>query len=164
MKRVLLLCGAFLFSSLVVGCGTESRDGLVSSTIQLIELGATEIGNINSRVKEAAKLAETEGKKLDLTLAIDATKKLKDTGDEAQKLKRKIEQVRAQISDEDKKGNATKHKAKLTAAFQELLTQKEQLRTALAEAEKISPSAKTAVKDLRDKIVEAESPFEALSR
>src|ERR1035441_2948164 len=108
MKRVLLLCGAFLFSSLVVGCCTESRDGLVSSTIQLIELGATEIGNINSRVKEAAKLAETEGKKLDLTLAIDATKKLKDTGDEAQKLKRRIEQVRSQITDEDRETFAKK--------------------------------------------------------
>ena len=165
MKRVLLLCGAFLFSSLVVGCGTESRDGLVSSTIQLIELGATEIGNINSRVKEAAKLAETEGKKLDLTLAIDATKKLKDTGDEAQKLKRRIEQVRSQITDEDRETFAKKHKEGLNAAFKTLLQKREELRLTLADAEKLQvPGAQVAVKEFRDKLVEAESPFEALSR
>jgi predicted nucleic acid-binding Zn-ribbon protein len=163
MKRFLVCSASLLLSVLFVGCNTDTHDGLVSDTIHMIGIAGTEVGNIKSRVTEATEKAKA-GKKLDLADAIEATKKLKDTGDEAQKLKRKIEQVRAQISDEDKKGNATKHKAKLTAAFQELLTQKEQLRTALAEAEKISPSAKTAVKDLRDKIVEAESPFEALSR
>jgi len=52
----------------------------------------------------------------------------------------------------------------LNAAFAELLKQKEELRAALAKAESLGPNAKSEVKLLREKIVEAESPFEALSR
>ena len=163
MKRFLFCSAALLLSIFFVGCSSDSHDGLVSDTIHMIGIAGTEVGNIKSRVTEATDKAKA-GKKLDLTDAIEATKKLKDTGDEAQKLKRKIEQVKAQITPEDQKLNVQKHKDKLNAAFTELLKQKDELRTALAEAEKISPSAKTAVKDLRDKIVEAESPFEALSR
>ena len=163
MKRLLVCLSTLLLCVFFSGCSAETHEGLVSDTIERIGLAATEVGNIKSRVNEAVTKAQA-GKKLDLTDAIEATKKLKDTGDEMQKLKRKIEQVRAQITDEEKKNNASKNKARLTAAFSDLLKQKDELRTALAEAEKLSPSAKTAVKDLRDKIVEAESPFEALSR
>jgi hypothetical protein len=165
MKRFLVLCGAFFVSSLLVGCPSETRDGLVSDTIQRIELAATEIGNINSRVKEAIKQAETDNKKLDLTAALAAATKLKDTGDEAQKLKRRIEQVRSQITDEDRKAYAQKHKDALNVAFTSLLKKREELRLTLADAEKLHvPGAQVAVKEFREKLVEAESPFEALSR
>ena len=163
MKRFLVLCSAFLFSGLLVGCGSDSRVGLVKDTTGMIETAASNVGNIKTRVDDAVKEA-SGGKKLDLSQAIEATKELKVTGDKAQEIRRKIERVRASITDEEKKTYAESEKSKLTAAFEDLKTQKEQLRVALADAEKLPGNAKNEVKTLREKIIEAESPFEALSR
>ena len=163
MKRFLVLSGAFLFSGLLVGCGSDSRVGLVKDTTSMIERAASNVGNIKTRVDEAVKEA-SGGKKLNLSEAIEATKALKDTGDEAQVIRRKIEKVRASITDEDKKSYAQSEKKNLKSAFEDLSKQKDQLRVALADAEKLPGNAKIEVKALREKIIEAESPFEALSR
>jgi len=163
MKRLLVFFGTFVLCSLFAGCGSDTQEGLVSDTIQMIGLAANEVANIKTRVEEAVKRHE-DGKKFDLADAIDATTKLKEAGDQAQKIGRSIAKVRAQITDEERKINVQKHKAKLNAAFAELLKQKEELRAALAKAESLGPNAKSEVKLLREKIVEAESPFEALSR
>src|SRR5260370_30102050 len=163
MKRLLVFFGAFVLCSLFAGCGSDTQEGLVSDTIQMIGLAANEVANIKTRVEEAVKRHE-DGKKFDLADAIEATTKLKEAGDQAQKIGRSIAKVRAQITDEERKINGQKHKAKLNAAFAELLKQKKELRAALAMAESLGPNAKSEVKLLREKIVEAESPFEALSR
>jgi predicted nucleic acid-binding Zn-ribbon protein len=163
MKRLLVFFGAFVLCSLFAGCGSDTQEGLVSDTIQMIGLAANEVANIKTHVEGAVKRHE-DGKKFDLADAIEATTKLKEAGDQAQKIGRSIAKVRAQITDEERKINVQKHKGKLNAAFAELLKQKEELRAALAKAESLGPNAKSEVKLLREKIVEAESPFEALSR
>ena len=163
MKRFLVLSGALLFSGLLVGCGSDSRVGLVKDTTNMVETAASNVGNIKTRVDEAVKEA-SGGKKLNLSEAIEATKELKVTGERAQEIRRKIEKVRASITDEDKKSYAQSEKSKLTTAFEDLSNQKNQLRVALANAEKLPGNAKIEVKALREKIIEAESPFEALSR
>jgi hypothetical protein len=164
MKRFLVVSGVFLLCGLLVGCSSDTREGLVKETITMLDAAATDIGIINTKVKAAVEVSKTEGKKLDLTEAMGATKKLKETGDQAQLVKRRIEQVRAQITDEERKAYAKSLKNELNAAFAALLKNKEALRATLAEAEKLGTQAQGAVADLRAKIVEAESPFESLSR
>jgi predicted nucleic acid-binding Zn-ribbon protein len=163
MKRLLVCLGAFVLCALLAGCGSDTHDGLVSDTIQMIGLAANEVANIKTRVEEAVKRHE-DGKKFDLADAIEATTKLKQAGDQAQEIGRRIAKVRAQITDEERKSNVQKHKTRLNAAFGELLKQKDELRAVLVKAESLGQNAKSEVKVLRDKIVEAESPFEALSR
>jgi hypothetical protein len=163
MARLLFFFGAFALCALLAGCGSDTHEGLVRDTIQMIGRAANEVGNIKTRVDEAVKRAE-DGKKLDLADAVEATTKLKQEGEKAQEIGRRIAKVRAQITDEDRKINAANYKPKLNTAFAELLKQKEELRAALAKAESLGPNAKSEVKLLREKIVEAESPFEALSR
>lgn len=163
MKRLLVFFGAFAFCASLAGCGPETHDGLVSETIDMIERATNKVANIKTQVEEAVKRAE-DGKKLDLADAIKATTQLKEAGDDAQKIGRRIANVRAQITEEERKSNALKHKPRLAAACTELLKQKEELWAALAKAESLGPNAKSDVKILREKIVEAESPFEALSR
>jgi chromosome segregation ATPase len=163
MKRLLVCLGAFVLCALLAGCGSDTHDGLVSDTIQMIGLAANEVANIKTRVEEAVKRHE-DGKKFDLADAIEATTKLKQAGDQAQEIGRRIAKVRAQIKDEERKSNVQKHKTRLNAAFGELLKQKDELRAVLVKAESLGQNAKSEVKVLRDKIVEAESPCEALSR
>jgi chromosome segregation ATPase len=163
MKRFLAFVGTFALCTMVSGCSPDTHDGLVAATVNMMNTAATEVGVIKGKVTDAIAKAN-EGKKFDLTEAVEATKKLKETGDEFQKLKRRIEQVRSQISDEDKKENAKKHRTKLAGAFADLAKERAELNTALQDAERLSPAARNDVSNLRAKITEAESPFEALSR
>lgn len=160
MQRFLVAGAMFLLCSVIVGCTGETYDGLISDTIQLMSLAETEVGNIKTRVQEAVKKAD-KGEGFDLSDAIAACAKLKETGMEAQKLKQKIEYVKSQVTEENRKINVEKQKGKLNAAFQTLLEQRDGLQKALRDAER---HGKTKVDDLRKKIVEAEGPFEALSR
>ena len=164
MKRFLVLCGSVLLCGTFVGCGSDTHEDLIKNTIKQIEIAAVDIGNIKSRVNDAIKDTEA-GQKFDLTKAIEATKKLKETGEVTQKLKAKIEQVRAQVTDAERKANVESQKAKLNAAFSDLLKAKEELKAALVRAENLPVgNAKQAVKEFREKLLEAEGPFEQLSR
>src|SRR5262249_50866869 len=135
----------------------------VSDTLLMIANATTKVDNIKTKVDEAVKRMDTT-RKLDLSEAIEATKQLKENGDEAQKLRQRIERVRAKITDEERTRNLEKYRGPLNEKFGDLLKKKEELRTTLVEAEKLGGNAKQAVKELREKIVEAEAPFEALSR
>jgi hypothetical protein len=160
MKRILPLYAAFLTCGMLTGCGSDTYEGLISETIQHIKLAGTDVGNIKSRVKEATDRVQ-EGKKLDLSDAIAATKQLKIDGEKTQDIKRRIELIKANVTDDVRKANAEAFKDELNKVFSSLLKQREELREALAVAERID-AQKTA--ELRSKIVEAEGPFEALSR
>lgn len=160
--RLLMVGITVVMCGMLIGCGSDTHVGLISDTIGMIDLAGTEVGNIKSRVNEAVKKVE-EGKtaKLDLSDAFKAADKLKSTGDQAQIIKRKIEQVRSSITDDERKTMAAEQRGRLSEAFKGLLKQKEQLRQALEAADKINEKE---VDKLREKIREAESPFEALAR
>ena len=166
MKRFPVLCGALLFCS-ICGCGGETYEDLIKDTIARINEAATDVGSIRAEVKKAIEKTEG-GKPLDLKAAIKATEALNKTGKDTQLLKRRIEQIRANVDDSQKKANAESQRGKLNAAMTELLKQKADLAAVLAEAERLPPdrvpNAKQAVADFRAKLIEAESPFEALSR
>jgi hypothetical protein len=164
MKRLPVLLSGLLVCVLF-GCGSESYEDLIKDTIKQINFAAVDIGSIRTKVQDAIKRTEG-GKPLDLKEAVEATKNLKKTGEATQLLKRRIEQIRANVDDSQKKANAESQRGSLNAALTDLLKQKSDLDATLAEAERLPnvPNAKQAVKDFREKLVEALSPFEALSR
>src|SRR5437870_10422481 len=137
MKRFLVLCGALFLCSAFVGCSSDTHEDLIRTTIDRIKIAAVNVGDIKTKVNDAVKKTEGGTKKLDLTEAVEATKTLKKTGEETAQLKRKIEQIRAQVTPDERKAYALSQKSSLNDAFKELVKQKEELRTALAEAEKL---------------------------
>jgi hypothetical protein len=166
MKRFLVLCAALLPCVFLVGCESDSRAGLIKNTALLLDNASAKVGDIKSRVTDAIKAAEKDNKKIDLSEAIEATKGLKEVGAAAQELKRGIDKVRLEVSDEDRKAYAVRDKDTLSNAFAGLLKQRTQLNEELVRAENIKngQNNKVVVDELRAKIIEAESSFEAIAR
>src|SRR5450755_364278 len=108
MKRLLVLACTFLLCGFLAGCSTDSREGLIEDTINMVAEAANDVSNIKSRVNDAIKKADEKGTKLDLTEAGKAADQLKKLGEEAQKIKRRIELDRASITDEDRANYAEK--------------------------------------------------------
>ena len=160
MKRLAWLSGVFFLCAFFVGCASDAYSGKISDTILKIEGAASEIDLIRAKVDDAVKRADA-GEAFDLKEAIEQTKKLQDTAKATQKLKGEIEAVKAKITDEDRQKNADEFRSKLNDAFTTLLKRRDELRKSLEAAEK---HGKGTVKELRDKITEAEGPFESLAR
>ena len=166
MKRALVIGSAMLLCLGLVGCGDESNEGRITETINMMGSAASEIGNIRSRVKDAADKARNDPTaKLDLTAAIDATKNLKNLSEEAMKIKRNIEKSRAKITEKEKETYySDEQKGLINSKFKELLDAQVALQRQLADAESISANAKVEVDKLREKIQIAQSPFESIAR
>lgn len=166
MKRLVAALFALAFSVLFVGCGSDSREGLISDTVGMMNQAAKEIDDIQKAVAASvADVKDGKSNKLNLTAAVKATEKLKETGDKTLEIKARIEMVKAQLSDEDKKNNAANKRDELDTAFKNLIAKDDALRKVMAEAEKLNVSnAKQAVEELRKKYDIARSPFEALTR
>ncbi len=160
MKRFWLFGYAVLLCTILTGCGQETREGLVADIVTRMKTAATEVSSITAKVKEATDAAKA-GKKLDLSEAAKAAEKLKETGTRIVEIKQRIDMVRSQITEKEKEEYAENVKVSLNEAFGTLLKKKEELREALAVAETYD---KQKVEELRKKIIEAESPFEAQAR
>jgi predicted nucleic acid-binding Zn-ribbon protein len=163
MKRFGLFACAFLACNLMTGCSNDTYEGLVQQTIQNMRTATTNMSTITAEVKKATEGAKA-GKKFDLTAAMKAADKLKETGAETVAIKQRIDVVKARITPEEKTEYAANHQADLNDAFSKLLAEKLALRKALADAENADGTAKRKVDDLRKRIEEAESPFEAHAR
>ena len=160
MKRLLIPALTFLLCGMLIGCGEETREGLVVQTIKHMESAAENVGTITTKVNEATEDAK-KGKPFKLDEAAKAADKLKETGQKIVEIKQRIDLVRSSITDEEKKTYAENQKRDLNKAFQTLVKRKDDLRVALAAAETID---KLKVDELRKKIADAESPFEAQAR
>lgn len=167
MKRLLSVAAILSFCFVLAGCSTDTREGLIDDTVGIMNQAATEMGNVQKRVSEAVKNYE-DGKaaKLDLTDAMKATEKLKETGGKTLEIKARIDIAKSQgITDQEKVTYAENKQQSLNTAFKNLLTEQDKLRKALVTAEKCgAPNAAQAVEELRKKISEAESPYEAIAR
>jgi chromosome segregation ATPase len=170
MKRFVLVVSAISLCCFLSGCTADSHEGLITSTIDILDKAAQEVGNITTSVDKAVtnfKKGRDEGKqvKLDLTEAKKAAEKLKVTGEELQKVKRQIEQIRGSLTEEQKRANAKNKQPGLNDVVKTLLKKQEELRHALAVAEEVNPPASRGeVGELRKSIIDAESPFEAAGR
>jgi len=165
MKRVLFAGFTVVFSFILAGCSAESNEGLISKTITMMDNATVEIGNIRSSVKSATDEAKDQKKAtVDLTKAIKAADSLKKVSEEAMDLKRAVERERSKITPEEQKAYAEKQRDQLNTAFTALLKAKVELRNQLAATELLSANAKVEIEKLREKIREAESPFESIAR
>jgi hypothetical protein len=166
MKRLFQAGGVLCFCIVLAGCSSDSREGLISDTILMMNQAAKDTDDIQQAVVAATKDVEKgTSNKLNLTAAMKAADKLKATGDKTLEIKARIEMVKSQITNEDKEANASNKKQELDAAFNNLKAKEDALLKTLADAEKLNVSkAKESVEELRKKYVIARSPFEALTR
>jgi len=161
MKRICTLGLAIIFGCMLTGCGPETREGLVTDTIERMKIATIEVGAITAKVNEAVEEAKKPGGKLNLKAATIQAEKLKETGVKIVEIKQRIDMIRANVTESEQKSYAESQRESLNAAFKNLLTKKEELRTALNAAEAFDS---VQVAALRQKIVDAESPFEAQAR
>src|ERR1035438_9994725 len=122
MMRLMTVVGTLLLSTLLVGCASDTHEDLIKQTLSAMQLAGTEVDNITNRVNDAVKKVEKgEATKLDFAEATKATEKLKAVGEEFQIIKRRIEQVRSQISDDERKKNAIRQKDHLNDEFKSIM-------------------------------------------
>ena len=161
MRRLPVLLGTFALCGLLVGCGGDTRDYLVTQTVSLMNEAATATNGVTESVTKAVKTAGTDKNKLDLTEAAKATDALRETGKKLQEMKQRTDNLRGQVDQGERDANAEAYRTKIVGSMEELTTAKESLQKALKEAENLN---KKKTDDLRTKIREAEAPFEAIAR
>jgi predicted nucleic acid-binding Zn-ribbon protein len=161
MKRFLIFGSTLVVCGLLIGCGSESRDELVKTTINVMEESATQVGTIRGKVDEAIKKTQRENTPLDLAEAVKAAEELKNLGTQAQQLKRRTEAARDVITDAEREANAKGYRGRIEEVINRLEEERVGLRKSLQTAEGLN---KKKTDELRKKITEAEVPFEALAR
>ena len=162
MNRLWMLCVAFGMITFLVGCGGDTREGLVTDTIQRMGIATSEIGLITEAVNKAVDdVKNKKTKQLDLTEAKKLAGKLKETGAKIVEIKQRIDMVRSQITDSERQQYAESQQEALNTAFRKLLEAKTAYHTAMTAAEAYD---KAKVEELRKIVIDAESPFEAQAR
>jgi hypothetical protein len=161
MKRLAVLLSTFLFCALLSGCSSDAQGDAITNVINQMTSATGDIGNITIEVDKAIAKHERDNSPLDLTEAAKITKKLEETGKNAQKVK--IDLVdKVKVIDKDEKDElASRFKGQVNTAFTGLIEASKKLNEALKKAEAID-SQKT--EELRARIREAEAPFQALAR
>ncbi|MBM3996149.1 MAG: hypothetical protein FJ303_18660 [Planctomycetes bacterium] len=167
MKRFLVFGLAAGLCLVASGCGPDTHDTLIQRTTGLMDKAAAQVAAIKEEVSKATESAR-KGNLFKLDEAVKAAQALKETGKEAQALKKKISEIRGSITDDDKKANLEKNRGTINSKFRELMSRREELRVAMEDAtkyflERKDNEAKLAIEDLRKKLVEAEAPFEQLA-
>lgn len=165
MKRLAGLAAALVTCGLLAGCGGESRADLVNTTVQMMRDAAVQMGSVTKQINTAVEKSKKEGggKQLDLSAAIKATETLRKTGDNAQRIKAKLEEQRDSITEAERKRLHENEELvrNVNDAYSQLVKEKRDLEKALVEATAID---RRATERLRDKIREAVGPFESLAR
>jgi predicted nucleic acid-binding Zn-ribbon protein len=160
MKRLRIFGVALFLCAMLVGCESRDRGGLLTGVIQRLNLASSEVGIIATKVKDATEEAK-KGKKLDLSEAVKAADKLKETGTKIVEIRQQIDRAKDSITAEEKQEYAKDQQENLNKAFKTLLQNQQDLRDALAEAEKID---KTKTDELRKKLDDAVGPFQAQTK
>jgi hypothetical protein len=168
MKRALSAASVLFLCSWLVGCGSDSHNELINASLNLLDSAASEIGVVKTKVKEAIK-AYDEGKDktpptpFDLKEAEKVLVNLKQTGEQAQRIKQRIDYVLSAtpIREEDRSESSKKYGDKVNDIYKRLRVEGRDLNEVLQQAEAID---KDKTDDLRKKMVEALGPFESLGR
>lgn len=165
MKRLAGLLAVLVGCGLLTGCGNESRTDLITDTVKMMNDAAVQMGSVTKQVNVAVEKAKKEGtgKQLDLSAAIKATETLRKTGDNAQKIKARLEAQRESITEKERESLHQNEDLirDVNNAYGQLVKEKRDLEKALTEAAAIN---RRATDQLRDKIREAVGPFESLAR
>lgn len=160
MKRMLVFCSGLLLSLVLTGCGSDPRDGLVAATVNDINTAASKIDNIKNKINEAVKNAEG-GKTPDFKEAAKEVDALKGIAKEMQRRKLEAEAIKDKGTDEERKEIAENYRKRVNDAIELVSMKKKELNETLAAVE---ADHKSALKEVRDKLAEADGEFEAISR
>jgi outer membrane murein-binding lipoprotein Lpp len=161
MIRSLALVG-LLLSCLLAGCSGETREDLISNTVNAMDEAAKQLDTLAKDVHKALDKAKKDGtNQLDFTDAIKSTEKLAKTGQKMVAIKGQLESIRSTITPEEKEKNAEEKKAAINRSYKSLQDGKAELEKALKEASEVN---RAETRKLEDKLREAIGPFESLSR
>lgn len=130
--RWLRMCPVVL--AFIVGCGTDPREGYVSSTINLMSDTATKINTLNDKIEEAKKKKEKD-KVWDFKEAIDSAEGLKKTGQELQKNYQRVRALREPTTQEEKEAFKQQFQRQITDAAAKLDEANRKLTASIKELE-----------------------------
>lgn len=149
----------------VAGCGGGERDGLINETIALLNRATTVIGNIKNGVVAGMKTAESEKRKIKAedfeSIMKDLIPEFKDVGTKMQMVKRQIDAHKEGVTEEQRKALAEKFATPTRTATAALQEEQKQLHAVLQRAQSIDADA---VKDLKQKLTEAQGEFETIAK
>ena len=160
MKRVLPALGAMIMCGVMIGCGSDPREGLVDAAVVGVETGATKVMNIKNKIEDAVKKTET-GKTPDFKEALLEVDALKKIAKEMQDLKIKADALKDKTNEEERKDLADRIKPRLNSAIDRVVKAKKELNETMVAVE---AQHKDALKTVREKLAEADGEFEAISR
>ena len=160
MNRLLVLTVALGMCVTMVGCGSDPREGLVAATIQEVEAAATKVANIRTKIDDAVKKTET-GKVPDFKEVLVEVDGLKKIAKLMQELKAKADVLKDKTTDEERKDLTEKNRVPLNKANERVAEARAKLNETMAAVE---AQHKDALKTVREKLIEADAEFEAISR
>ncbi len=162
MKRSLVWLGSLLLSVVLVGCGSETQDDLITHTLNAVNEAAKQFNTIAKNVNDAVDKAEKDGvKQLDFTTTQKPLETLEQAGMKMQRIKSELESRRGSITEEQQKENFETKRGAINEAYKRLQKDSEELTKALDKARQVNS---TETQQLETKIRKAVGPFESLSR
>ena len=146
----------------LVGCGSDPREALISSTIEYLNAAANDITRIKDHVDEAVKKQENKKPSAkELKEAIGEVDGLKELTKKMQIAKQKIESVAGSTTAEQRESLRQQFQQKLSSAMAGIEEQRLALEKSIVAAEELD---KESVQELRSKLTEAEGSFVMLAR
>jgi hypothetical protein len=160
MKRLAVLGSTFLMLFTLAGCGSNQREAVLNEAVGLFETAAANTETVTKEINKAVAEAEkkrTKATKNDFKPAVDAAKKLRETGkqllgdEQHLGVKGQIDLLQEKTSPEQKVRLAREFEDRLGGLFKRLADDQKKLDEALARAKQhATPEAMTELrKELR---------------
>lgn len=167
MIRRLARAGVMVCLTALVGCNSDSRDGLIRSTSNQLSEATTSVDGISTKLKDYLKSKEARNEdaaKKDLEEAVTSSKKLKEIARELQTLYRKADSA-APTSDEERKALREANQANIKSFAANVVSLSEKHREMkLALAEVTKKYGEEPIRPLLQEIQEADTEFAAITR
>jgi outer membrane murein-binding lipoprotein Lpp len=169
MKRTLMLLGALAMSITLVGCSSDARKDLISSTMEKLKTAESTLSSANSKIKLAVENAKGSKTDPDFKDAIIDVENLKTIATRLKENRNKANELKANITPEEQADLVKQFKGDLNLVISQLAKATEELRVTLARFDKEGEPEYNyrdleKFKELRFKINEANSDFEAITR
>ncbi len=144
----------------LLGCGSESRDNLITQVLTTANDAAAKWRNVKNEVDKLLQKKEDLEQK-DFKPALEATNQLKDLGNQMLNIKAVAEKLKETVTDADRAEFNKRFVGQLQRAMLTLVTEQEALNKALQEVETRSPEAAS---ELSRKVRDIQAEFEAVSK
>ncbi len=154
MKRTLALLGALMLCATLAGCSTDPREGLVDAAVQDLNTAATKVTTINTKIKEAFDKSPDSP---DFKEVLNDIGGLKNIASDMKAKRTQANQLKSTTTPEERQELAKQVKVKLN----EVITRLSKANAELDET--IKAHNRETLKVVLDKLLEANSEFQAIS-